>query len=110
MKRILTDLRVVNAYQMYVEQKLSTYEIAKIFNCSANVIQKEFKKAHLPIRDASHAKQKYPINENIFDEINTEEKAYWLGFLYADGNVSKTNRTRLSLAEEDREIVDKFSN
>ena len=30
---------------------------------------------------------KYSYNENIFDEINTEEKAYWLGFLYADGCV-----------------------
>lgn len=24
-------------------------------------------------------------NFNIFDKIDSEEKAYWLGFIYADG-------------------------
>jgi hypothetical protein len=110
MRRTLTDLQVIEAYKLYTEQKLSTYQLADMFNCSAYVFQREFKKAELAIRDHSHAKQNYAINENIFDNIDTEEKAYWLGFLYADGNVSKTNRTRLSLAEEDIEIVEKFSN
>ncbi len=110
MKRILNDLQVIDAYKLYNEQKLSTYQVAKLFNCNATTLQKEFKKAGLSVRDSSHAKQKYPINENIFDIIDTEEKAYWLGFLYADGNVSKTNRVRLSLAETDKEIINKFSN
>lgn len=28
------------------------------------------------------------FNERIFEIIDTKEKAYWLGFIYADGNVS----------------------
>lgn len=31
--------------------------------------------------------QKYSYDETIFDVIDTEEKAYWLGFMYADGCV-----------------------
>lgn len=31
-------------------------------------------------------------NEHYFDNIDTEEKAYWLGFMYADGNLSKPTR------------------
>ena len=27
------------------------------------------------------------MNRYIFEKIDTEEKAYWLGFLYADGYV-----------------------
>ena len=34
-------------------------------------------------------RQGHPIDEHFFDEINTPQKAYWLGFLYADGTVSE---------------------
>lgn len=29
--------------------------------------------------------RKYEINQDFFDEINTQEKAYFLGILFADG-------------------------
>lgn len=32
--------------------------------------------------------RKYTVNEAFFDVIDTEEKAYWLGFIAADGYVS----------------------
>lgn len=31
--------------------------------------------------------RKHSANENFFETIDTEEKAYWLGFIYADGSV-----------------------
>jgi mobile intron protein len=44
-----------------------------------------------------------------FENIDTEEKAYWLGFLYADGYISyKENKIELALAEKDYEHVAKF--
>lgn len=30
----------------------------------------------------------YALNENIFTNIDTEEKAYWFGFIFADGCIS----------------------
>jgi hypothetical protein len=33
-----------------------------------------------------------PVNHNIFDEIDSPAKAYWLGVLYTDGNVSKDGK------------------
>lgn len=48
-------------------------------------------------------------NRYIFQKIDTEEKAYWLGFLYADGSVGSTdNRIELSLAEKDFHHLEKF--
>lgn len=57
----------------------------------------------------------YPkyINHKYFNNIDTEEKAYFLGLLYADGNISipKDNRQitiTLGLQEDDKDIVIKF--
>lgn len=49
------------------------------------------------------------LNQNIFDEINTEEKAYWLGFLFADGNLSsKGYYIRLNLSSNDKSHMEKL--
>jgi len=46
-----------------------------------------------------------------FEHIDTEEKAYWLGFLYADGSVgSKEDKIELGLAEKDLHQIEKFRN
>lgn len=34
----------------------------------------------------------YYYNKDFFEEINTEDKAYWLGFLYADGCINRMYR------------------
>jgi hypothetical protein len=34
-------------------------------------------------------KRQYTLNENFFETINTAEKAYWLGFIFADGYITK---------------------
>ncbi|MCF0125345.1 MAG: hypothetical protein HUJ68_06250 [Clostridia bacterium] len=48
-------------------------------------------------------------NKDIFEVIDTEEKAYWLGFLYADGSVGSTDyRVELGLSLEDIKHVEKF--
>ena len=44
-----------------------------------------------------------------FETIDTEEKAYWLGFLYADGNVHlNEDKVELGLAEKDLHHIEKF--
>ena len=48
--------------------------------------------------------RRYNCNYDYFKEIDTEDKSYWLGFLYADGSVRKnTNTVELSLKGSDIE-------
>lgn len=45
-------------------------------------------------------KDKYTYNHDYFENIDSPQKAYWLGFIYADGGVSinqKTNSCELSI-------------
>lgn len=53
----------------------------------------------------------FSYNDQFFKKIDTEEKAYWLGFLYADGyiaNDGKKHIIELCLAEKDMSHVQKF--
>lgn len=53
--------------------------------------------------------QKYHLNENVFEVIDTEEKAYWLGFLYADGYINKFGLSlELCLKKEDERHIESF--
>lgn len=53
--------------------------------------------------------KKYNVNSKYFKNIDSEEKAYWLGFLYADGYVRmKENRSgelRIKLKRADKEHI-----
>lgn len=53
-------------------------------------------------------------NYNFFDQIDTEEKAYWLGFLTADGshyidNNKRANRISLEISFSDKKHLEKFA-
>lgn len=53
--------------------------------------------------------KKLKVNENYFDKIDTEAKAYFLGLLYADGcNEYERNLISISLQEKDKKILEIF--
>ncbi len=49
----------------------------------------------------------YTYNRNFFKKIDNERSAYWLGFIYADGNIYK-NMFCVHLAGKDRVHLEKF--
>lgn len=56
--------------------------------------------------------KKYNLNENFFETIDTEEKAYWLGFIAADGYISEKNKKYLQILLHRNEYkhIEKFLN
>lgn len=47
--------------------------------------------------------------ESYFENIDTKEKAYWLGFLYADGNVSHNTTIYIGTHKKDCIIINRFA-
>lgn len=52
--------------------------------------------------------RKYVIDHHFFDVIDTEEKAYWLGFITADGCVSRGHYLTINLAVADTGHLEKL--
>ncbi len=48
---------------------------------------------------------KYHINQNYFEHINSSNKAYWLGYIAADGNILLPHDYRLSIDSIDKELL-----
>ncbi len=102
--------KIINMY----EENISCKKIGMEFNCSKQTINKIIKQNNIEIKDTSHSNRKYIINENIFENIDNHEKAYWLGMLAGDGCVSvgdknkNRNEIRLSLQEKDKEHIAKY--
>lgn len=60
--------------------------------------------------DVENRQNRTKFNETIFDNIDSEEKAYWLGFIFADGYISSSKYTfELSLKGADKKHLDKFN-
>ena len=91
--------------EMYKNQDISTVGIGKLFGVSHKVISKVLEKNNIPRTKTGH--RKYHFDEHYFDVINTPNKAYILGLLYADGYNSLDKLTiRLQLQYTDKEILE----
>lgn len=51
---------------------------------------------------------KYSFNENYFEEIDTEDKAYFLGFIVADGCVQSVNQNYLRISQKEPNVLYDF--
>lgn len=84
----------------------SSKEISKKLNISKTALIKNLDLLGYNF-DRSKSMQKYNLDKNYFNNINSYEKAYWLGLIYADGSnkVSK-NVFVLGLKQEDNYILE----
>lgn len=96
------------------KQGYSTAYIGRLFGVSDAAISWQLKKQGYDTKNPTRIPK---FNEHIFDIINTEEKAYWLGFIFADGYISQCSRKEggvrydfeLTLAIKDKDHLTKFN-
>ncbi len=70
----------------------SSLALARAYQVSKQTILRWLKAKQAPRRSLSQALRRYPLREDAFSRVTTEEQAYWLGFLLADGNISAAGR------------------
>jgi hypothetical protein len=106
-KRMFSDEAEQEMCRIY-GSGISAAEIARRNNVTPRTISLILQRWQAPLRSSSDRNRIYSLDVHAFDHITTEAQAYWLGFLFADGNVSGGRIVRLYVAESDREILVKF--
>lgn len=102
------QLREQTGYICSQYGKKTKIQIAKELNCSAAFIKKIWTENNL----IGTLKTIYYYNDTYFKEINTSEKAYWLGFIAADGNLYRREGHQglisISINQKDIELLENF--
>lgn len=81
-------IKTKNAIDYYKSNsKASIRKTAEMFDISEDSLSRALKEVGIETNRKWNA---YIFNEHIFDSIDTEEKAYWLGFIFADGYISSS--------------------
>lgn len=104
-------IKIDELLRMYEVGKTPT-EIAEYYGCSLSNITRRLKKAGINfIRDYSKDRRvrtnRHKVDTTFFKEIDTEEKAYFLGMMMADGSVG-TTKTQFYLKLKDEDVIVKF--
>lgn len=98
-------------YDKIVDMYLNGYssvQIGKLYGMSHKPVLSILEK--MGVSRNWNSLRKYELDEHYFDEIDTPNKAYILGLLYADGyNNTSLNVIRLKLQKEDKQILEYIS-
>ena len=97
----------LKAKEYYLNNNISLTKLSKMFKIDRGNFSKFLKNNGVEIINKQNQQT---IIGNYFEKIDSEEKAYWLGFMYADGNVSKnSNNIEISLKPGDINHLRKFA-
>lgn len=81
-------------------------EICTMIDLCEKTISATLKENGIQIKTGPEYARIHHFNDNYFEVIDASDKAYFLGLLYADGNVyMRRNRVQITLANEDSYIL-----
>ena len=89
-------------------EKYSSTQLVKIFQCNKKTIYRALKHNNLLLPNLGKFKRKYNLKDNFFNKLNPTS-AYWLGFIAADGCISKRDSSlAIGLNSVDKCHLEKF--
>ena len=105
----ITQEIIEKAINEYKNNNISIVECATNNNIGATTLTRYLKKRDIKIKKNNG--NIYSYNENYFEIIDSEEKAYWLGFIAADGSIVNNGTIlEISLSSKDKEHLIKMVN
>lgn len=108
---IISKEEVEQIIKLY-QENISLREIEKIVHYGRASISRMLERLGVKNTKGNHYR-KYFFDFNFFEKIDNELKAYWLGFLYADGCILNQNsygeqEFKIVLGIRDEEILQKY--
>ena len=113
--RVLSTGEKIQEAALLYNSGYSFSDLAKKYQCSINGIRDLLLKEKAVISRGNKDltgkdyNKRHSCNDLFFDKIDSEKKAYWLGYLFADGyNNQKENSVSFSQSEPQEEMVYRF--
>lgn len=97
------------AIKLYIEYKLPIYKIAMLFGVSDVTLRTYFLNSHIELKGHKIGKNS---DNKYFSNINSCDKAYFLGLIFADGSIKSSNNKKnlsITLTETDSYILELFN-
>jgi hypothetical protein len=67
----------------------STVEIGRMFGRSGEAVRKFLKRRNVRMRTQAETSRKHIINHHYFRKISTKNKAFWLGYVFVNGIITR---------------------
>lgn len=107
----LTDEQKDELVKSYIPGQTTSVSLAKKYGIHKSSVKGLLRRRGVELYNVKNKKKRqYKLNDNLFENIDTEEKAYFLGLMYADGYNDKYGRGfAIALQEQDFNILIKFN-
>lgn len=91
--------------RLYVEENLSSNEIARRFGCGGAAVLARLREYGIPLKPRGWQKLVRHVSDAVLEAWPSPELAYVVGLIASDGNLQKQNNCMLLVSTE-REIID----
>lgn len=112
-RRITYSEEVINNAIIDFQNGFNYKKITEKYGISDTTFYRYLKKRGLNVYTNKGRKNNF--NQQYFEKIDTIDKAYFLGFIYGDGSINKSNkedkspvRLRINISNKDVEILENF--